>query len=247
VPLTVELADSVVNAPVDAVPLPIAPGAANVAPFRLDAFKLATLVVDAITNGAVPVDTVLVICPLAEIVVADTVPPDKLVAVPAVAAFKLATCVVLATVNGAVPVACVLVMVVKRPVVAVVAPIVMLLIEPAVVGLMVTVPDPDGLSVTALVDAELTVRIVNAPVLGVVDPMAGGLTRLSEPPSVKLPDDVTVPERVIPLIVPVPPTEVTVPPLAPLTVENTKLVPFHCRYVPVTVGAITNPVVSAAV
>jgi hypothetical protein len=49
----------VVNAPVLAVPDPIAPGAANVAPFRLLAFRLATLVVEATVNGAVPVATVL--------------------------------------------------------------------------------------------------------------------------------------------------------------------------------------------
>ena len=52
------VADTVVNAPVEAVVEPIAPGAANVAPFKEDAFKLATFVVDDTTNGAVPVDTV---------------------------------------------------------------------------------------------------------------------------------------------------------------------------------------------
>ena len=39
------------------------------------------------------------------------------------------------------------------------------------------------------------------------------LTPDSVPPSVKLPDEVTVPVRVMPLTVPVPPTEVTVPPV----------------------------------
>jgi hypothetical protein len=58
VPLTVEDADRVVNAPVPAVPLPIAPGAANVAPPRDEAFRLATLVVDVTVNGAVPIATV---------------------------------------------------------------------------------------------------------------------------------------------------------------------------------------------
>jgi hypothetical protein len=58
VPDTVELALSVVNAPLPAVVLPIEPGAANVAPFKLLAFKLGMLVVDAITKGAVPVATV---------------------------------------------------------------------------------------------------------------------------------------------------------------------------------------------
>jgi len=54
------VAVSVVNVPDAGVALPIAPGAANVAPFKLDAFKLATLVVEATTNGAVPVARVLV-------------------------------------------------------------------------------------------------------------------------------------------------------------------------------------------
>jgi hypothetical protein len=49
---------SVVNAPVDAVVLPMAPGAANVAPLRELALRLGMLVVLATTNGAVPVATV---------------------------------------------------------------------------------------------------------------------------------------------------------------------------------------------
>ena len=61
VPDTVELALNVVNAPLPAVVLPIEPGDANVAPFMLLAFKLATLVGDVITNGAVPEYTVDVI------------------------------------------------------------------------------------------------------------------------------------------------------------------------------------------
>jgi hypothetical protein len=52
-----------VNVPAAAVPPPIAPGAAKVAPFREDAFRFATLVVEAITRGAVPVGTVDVIWP----------------------------------------------------------------------------------------------------------------------------------------------------------------------------------------
>lgn len=48
-------AASVVNVPAAGVPPPMAPGAANVAPPKDDAFKLATLVVEAITSGAVPV------------------------------------------------------------------------------------------------------------------------------------------------------------------------------------------------
>lgn len=121
---------SVVNTPVDATLDPIAPGLANVAPPKLLAFKLATLVVDATINGAVPVVTVLV-------------------------------------------------------------------------------------------------TVVKRPVLAVVEPIAGGLTKLNVPPSVKLPVLVTVPVKVNPFTVPVPLTEVTVPPVAPVTAENTKLVPSH--------------------
>ena len=52
------VAESVVKLPVFGVPPPIAPGAANVAPPRDAALRLATWVVDATTNGAVPVVTV---------------------------------------------------------------------------------------------------------------------------------------------------------------------------------------------
>ena len=45
---------SVVKAPVEGV-VPIAPGLAKVAPFKDEAFRFATLVVDATTKGAVPV------------------------------------------------------------------------------------------------------------------------------------------------------------------------------------------------
>jgi succinate-acetate transporter protein len=55
-----EFAVAVVNVPAAAVVLPIAPGDANVAPFKELAFKLATLVVELIVNGAVPVAIVLV-------------------------------------------------------------------------------------------------------------------------------------------------------------------------------------------
>ena len=51
--------DSVVKAPVLGVPLPIAPGAANVLPFRVLEFKLATLVVLDTIKGAVPVAILL--------------------------------------------------------------------------------------------------------------------------------------------------------------------------------------------
>ena len=56
------LAETVVNAPVLGVPLPMAPGAAKVAPLKEEAFKLATLVVLAMEKGAVPVASVLLIC-----------------------------------------------------------------------------------------------------------------------------------------------------------------------------------------
>jgi hypothetical protein len=55
VPLTVEEADKVVNAPVLGLVPPIAPGEAKVAPFKLEAFRLGTFVVEATVNGAVPV------------------------------------------------------------------------------------------------------------------------------------------------------------------------------------------------
>lgn len=45
----------------------------------------------------------------------------------------------------------------------------------------------------------------------VVPPIAGGLDKSSVPPSVKLPELVTVPVKVIPETVPVPVTLVTVP------------------------------------
>ena len=63
--------------------------------------------------------------------------------------------------------------------------------------------------------------VVNAPVLGDVDPIAGGDTKLNVPPRVKLPDDVTVPVKVKPLIVPVPATEVTVPAVGVVQVGTT--------------------------
>jgi len=54
------LADMVVNAPLPGVVPPIAPGAANVAPFKSAAFRLGTTVVEETVKGAVPVETVLV-------------------------------------------------------------------------------------------------------------------------------------------------------------------------------------------
>jgi hypothetical protein len=130
--------------------LPIEPGDAKVAPLSDDAFRLATFVVEATTNGAVPVAIVEVITPVAETVV-------------------------------------------NAPVEAVVAPIDVLLIVLAAVGLIVkaptglivTVPVPVGLIATfALagdsVTAPATVSagvIVTRPVLTlpmpiVPDPLA---------------------------------------------------------------------------
>ncbi len=51
-----------VNVPADAVPPPIAPGAAKVAPLKDEAFKLATFVVDVTTRGAVPIAIVEINC-----------------------------------------------------------------------------------------------------------------------------------------------------------------------------------------
>jgi hypothetical protein len=65
VPLTVPLADNEVNAPVLGIELPIGPGDANVAPLREEAFKFGMLVLDATTRGAVPGETVELICALA--------------------------------------------------------------------------------------------------------------------------------------------------------------------------------------
>ena len=57
---------------------------------------------------------------------------------------------------------------------------------------------------------------------GVVPPIAGGADRSNDPPSVKLPDVVTVPLNVIPLTVPVPDTDVTLP--VPTVTEPPRLI-----------------------
>ena len=67
---------------------------------------------------------------------------------------------------------------------------------------------------------------VPATVLGAVPPIAGGLDRSNVPPSVKLPEDVTVPLRLIPDTVPVPPTLVTVPEPLLLKVVQSVLVKY---------------------
>ncbi len=68
-----------VKAPVDAVPLPMAPGAAKVAPFKELAFKFATLVVEATTKGAVPVARVEVSWPLILTVVIPERAPELMI------------------------------------------------------------------------------------------------------------------------------------------------------------------------
>lgn len=108
---------SAVNAPVEGVPPPIAPGLAKVAPLKVEALRFATFVVEATENGAVPVASVLVIAPVAESVVkapVDGVPPPTAPGAANVAPLKLealrfATLVVDAILKGAVPVASVLV------------------------------------------------------------------------------------------------------------------------------------------
>lgn len=60
--MSVLLLVRVVNAPLPGVVPPIAPGDAKVAPLKLEAFRLATLVVLATENGAVPVARVETIC-----------------------------------------------------------------------------------------------------------------------------------------------------------------------------------------
>ena len=103
----------VVNAPVLGVVEPIVPGIAQVEPSNWLTFKLLTTVVDAMTSGAVPVDTVEVSCPLALSVVkapaAGVVEPSEAgiaQSLPSnLSAFRLATRVVELTASGAVPVA----------------------------------------------------------------------------------------------------------------------------------------------
>ncbi len=106
-------ASHVVKLAAAAVPPPIAPGAAKVAPLKLEAFRFATFVVLATVNGAVPVASVEVIAPVAEMVVKAPVlgvPPPMAPGAANVAplseeALRLATLVVDATTKGAVPVA----------------------------------------------------------------------------------------------------------------------------------------------
>jgi hypothetical protein len=69
-------------------------------------------------------------------------------------------------------------------------------------------------------------KTVPFTVFGAVPPIAGGLDKSNVPPSVKLPEDVTVPLRLIPETVPVPLTLVTVPDPLLLKVVQSVLVRY---------------------
>jgi hypothetical protein len=75
-----------------------------------------------------------------------------------------------------------------------------------------------------LLIVDVVVSVENAPVFGVVPPIAGGEDRSNVPPSVRLPVVVTVPDRLIPLTVPVPLTLVTEPDPLLLNVVQSVLV-----------------------
>ena len=68
------------------------------------------------------------------------------------------------------------------------------------------------------------------------------LTPDKVPPNVKFPDVVTVPVRVIPLTVPVPPTEVTVPPVLLLLIVWLGQEPVMVTFVPATNAGVAVPV-----
>ena len=57
----------------------------------------------------------------------------------------------------------------------------------------------------------VAVIVVPLTVLAVVPPIAGGAVKSNDPLNVKLPVEVTVPDKLMPDTVPVPPTDVTVP------------------------------------
>ena len=71
-------------------------------------------------------------------------------------------------------------------------------------------PEPEA-SKNEPTNLVLAVIVVPVTAAAAVPPIAGGLDKSRVPPSVKLPELVTVPVKVKPLTVPVPPTEVTVP------------------------------------
>ena len=69
-------------------------------------------------------------------------------------------------------------------------------------------PDASKYEPTNFVFAVIVVPVI---VLAVVPPMAGGADKSRVPPRVKLPELVTVPDKLMPETVPVPLTDVTVP------------------------------------
>jgi hypothetical protein len=79
--VTEVLAVRVLKVPAAAVPPPMAPGAAKVAPLSELAFRLATLVVEAITSGAVPVETVEVSW-VPETIPVEVMAPEPMVPAP---------------------------------------------------------------------------------------------------------------------------------------------------------------------
>ena len=136
------VADKVVNAPEDAAVPPIAGGDA-----RYVLNPVPDTVVEADKTVNAPVDGV--VPPIA--------PGDANVAPFKNEALKFVTVVCDATVNGAVPVVTVLVTVVNLPVEAVVAPILVLLIVEAAVGLIVKAPAGDIATVPVPVGDKVTV------------------------------------------------------------------------------------------
>src|SRR6201984_1069789 len=81
-----------------------------------------------------------------------------------------------------------------------------IVVEPSVIK--ARAPTPAVAAEGSLERTPATVRTyVKTPGLGVVPPIAGGDASERVPPRVRLPEVVTVPERVRPLTGPVPPTE----------------------------------------
>lgn len=77
----------------------------------------------------------------------------------------------------------------------------------------VAVPDRDAVMVPALKLPEASRATMAEAVFALVAVVAELGTPEIAPPSVRLPEEVTVPDSVMPLTVPVPDTEVTVPPV----------------------------------
>jgi hypothetical protein len=152
---------SVVKDPAAAVVPPMAPGIAIVAPFRVAAFRLATLVVEDTANGAVPVASVLVICPVALIVlnapVDAVVPPIgpgvvSAVAMSATTMPRKLGCAAEPVVGPANTIfaACVARVSVSVPVVVTGDPVIVKIgvVEPSANATLVTLPDPPPTALT---------------------------------------------------------------------------------------------------